>query len=70
VRHLKRFVKQEEGGFSFRGDQDGRYKERPRRTLGYRERREEGTRRKVESKKDNEQDVREKPLRGVINYIL
>jgi len=45
--HLRRFVKQEEGGFSSKEEREGRYEERPRRTSGYQERREEGTRRKV-----------------------
>jgi len=69
VGYLRRFVKREERGFSSTEEREGRYEKRPRRTLGYQERQEEGTRRRVEPEKDDEQDVREKPLRGVINYI-
>jgi len=67
--HLRRFVKREEGGFSSKEERKGRYEERPQRTSRYQEMREEGTRRRVEPEEDDEQDVREKPLRGVINYI-
>ena len=68
--HLRRFVKWEGGGFSSRGEREKRYEEQQRRTSGYREREGEGTRRRVEPKKDDERDTRERPLRGVINYIL
>ncbi|XP_027932895.1 uncharacterized protein LOC114188521 [Vigna unguiculata] len=67
--HLRRFVKREGGGFSTRGEREKCYEEQPRRTSGYREREGEDTRRRVEPKKDDEQDTRERPLRGVINYI-
>jgi len=68
--HLRRFVKREGGRFSFRGEREKRYGEQPRRTSGYREREGEGTRRRAEPKKDDKRDKRERPLRGVINYIL
>jgi len=67
--HLRRFVKWEEGGFFSREEREGRYEERTQRTSGYQERWEKGTKRRVEPKKDDERDVREKPLRGVINYV-
>ncbi|XP_027922692.1 uncharacterized protein LOC114180581 [Vigna unguiculata] len=68
--HLRRFVKREGGGFSSRGEREKCYEEQPRRTSGYQEREGEGTRRRAEPKKDDERDTRERPLRGVINYIL
>ena len=69
VGHLRRFVKREGGGFSSRGEREKCY-EQPRRTSGYREREGEGTRKGAEPKKDYERDRRERPLRGIINYIL
>jgi len=66
---LRRFVKREERGFSSKEEREGRYEEQPRGTSGYREREGEGTRRRIKTKEDYEWDMREKPLRGVINYI-
>jgi len=67
--HLRRFVKREGGRFSSRGEREKHYEERPRRTSEYRDREGDRTRRGAEPKKDDEWDTRERPLRGVINYI-
>jgi len=71
VGHLKMFVKCEDGGYSsWKEDREGGNERKRYRASAYGGRHKYNLRRKVDHKRDEQRDIQEKPLRGVINYIV